>query len=163
MQGFARSRSNLKRSGKKQKISKIQAVSGDCLSEKSTSEDDVEPVLCLNSKDDSIRVVVNAQNVKIVVDTGSKQNIISSRLCRALFQRYELHKMKKIFTAYGQQKPLKRFSYFYATSGSGINCIDSKVHVIDDEAESLLGRESSVSLKVIKLINHHVLLEIIHM
>lgn len=107
----------------------------------------------LNKKDGCVRVVVNGQNVKMVVDTGSKQNIISSRLYRALFQRYELQKTKKILTAYGQQKPLKCLGYFYATLRSGINCIDSKVYVIDGEAEALLGRESSFNLQVIKLIN----------
>ena len=148
-----RSKSNLNRNGKKQQKFKIQAVSRDWLSEESTSEDDFEPVFCLNRKDGSIRVAVNGQNVKMLVDTGSKQNIISSRLYKALFRSYELHKTKKIFTAYGQQKPLKCLGYFHATLRSGINCIDSKVYVIDGEAESLLGRESSFNLQVIKLIN----------
>ena len=144
---------NLKRNEKKKKKFKIQAVSGDWLSEESTSEDDFEPVFRLNRKDGSIRVVINGQNVKMVVDTGSKQNIISSRLYRALFQSYELQKTKKMFTAYGQQKLLKCLGYFHATLRSGIHCIDSKVYVIDGEAESLLGRESSFNLQVVKLIN----------
>ena len=139
---------NLKRNGKKKKKFKIQAVSGDWLSEESTSEDDFKPVFRLNRKDGSIRVVINGQNVKMVVDTGSKQNIISSRLYRALFQSYELQKTNKMFTAYGQQKPLKCLGYFHATLRSGIHCIDSKVYVIDGEAESLLGRESSFNFTV---------------
>ena len=95
MQGFDLSKSNLNRNGKEQKKFRIQAVSGDWLYEESTSEDDFEPVFSLNRKDGSIRLAVNGQNVKMVVDMGTKQNIISSRLYRALFRSYELHKTKK--------------------------------------------------------------------
>ena len=106
------SRLSLERNRKK---FKIQAASRNWLSEGSTYEDDFEPVFCLNKKDSCVPVVINNQNVKMVVDTGSKQNIISSCLYRALFQRYELQKTKKIFTAYVQQKPPKSLAYFYAT------------------------------------------------
>ena len=106
MQRSKQSKWNLKTNGKKQKKFKIQAVSEDWLSEESTYEDYFEPVFRLNSKDGSIQVVINGQNVKMVVDRGSKQNIISSHVYRALFQSYELQKTKKMFTAYGQQKPL---------------------------------------------------------
>jgi hypothetical protein len=39
--------------------------------------------------------------------------------------------------AYGQQTPLKCLGYFQATLRSGINCIDSKVYVIDGDAEAI--------------------------
>lgn len=88
----------------------------------------------------------------MIVDTDSKQNIISSRLYRALLKSYKLQGKKKTFIAYGQRKPLNCLGYFCATLRSGNNYINGRINVIESEAESLLGRESSLELEVIKLI-----------
>ena len=89
----------------------------------------------------------------MVVDTGSKQNIISSRLYKALFRDCELKPTKKKFIAYGQQTPLNCLGCFQASMLSGIsNYVNARIYVIEGEAESLLGRESSFSLEIIKQI-----------
>ena len=151
-----RSSSEKPRGNKKhQKSRKIRAItSKNWLQESTSEEDDFEPVQRLNSKDGSVQVAINRQKVRMVVDTGSKQNIISSRLYKALFRDCELKPTKKKFIAYGQQTPLNCLGCFQASMQSGIsNYVNARIYVIEGEAESLLRRElSSFSLEIIKQI-----------
>ena len=89
----------------------------------------------------------------MIVDTGCKYNIISSKLYQSQFKNYELNTTEKRFTAYGQKEPLKCKGYFNATIRVRDNVVSSNVYVIEGNAESLLGRESSFKLKVLTQVN----------
>ena len=81
-----RSSSKKPRENKKyQKSIKIRAIqSKNWLRESTSEEDDFEPVRRLSNKDGSVQVAINGQKVRMIVDTGCKQNIISSRLYKGL-------------------------------------------------------------------------------
>ena len=46
--------------------------------------------------------------IKMIVDTGSKYDIISSELQKTQFKNYELSQTQKRFTAYGQKGQIVR-------------------------------------------------------
>lgn len=75
----------------------------------------------------------------MIVDTGCKYNIISSKLYQSQFKNYELNPTEKRFTAYGQKEPVKCEGYLNAA----IRAHSNVVNVIEDNAESLLGQDSS--------------------
>ena len=54
-----------------------------------------EPVLSLNNGDSSITVRINEQRIKMIVDSGSKYDIISSELHKTQFKNYELSQTQK--------------------------------------------------------------------
>ena len=67
---------------------KIRAVKQEDWLEEETDSDDVEPVLYVNNKDNSIQIELNGQKIRIIIDTGSVQNIISSELSHSQFKVY---------------------------------------------------------------------------
>ena len=89
----------------------------------------------------------------MIVDTGCKYNIISSQLYNSQFKRYKLRGTKKRFVAYGQKDPLDCTGYFTATLKVGKNAITANVYVMEGHSESLLGRDSSFNLGIIKQVN----------
>ena len=145
------------RSAKKEK--KAPAMKVRSLRSKSTnwledsSSDESEPVLSMNNVDSSITVQINGQRTKMIVDTGCKYNIISSKLYKSQFKNYELSRTQKRFTAYGQKEPLKCNGYFNATIRAGDKTISTKVYVIEGNAEVLLGRDSSFKLEILTQVN----------
>ena len=124
----------------------------DCLENSSDNESE-EPVLSLNNGDSSITVRINEQRIKMIVDSGSKYDIISSELHKTQFKNYELSQTQKRFTAYGQKDPLKCKGYFNAAIRVGDKTVNSKIYVIEGNAESLLGRDSSFKLGILTQVN----------
>ena len=80
---------------------KVRAVKQEDWLEEETDSDDVEPVLYVNNKDNSIQIELNGRKIRMIIDTGSVQNIISSELYHSQFKVYQLMKTSKKFTAYG--------------------------------------------------------------
>ena len=66
----------------------------DCLENSSDNESE-EPVLSLNNGDSSVTVRINEQRIKMIVDSGSKYDIISSELHKTQFKNYELSQTQK--------------------------------------------------------------------
>ena len=105
--------------------------------------------MSFNNAESSITVKLNGQRTKMIVDTGCKYNIISSALYRTQFKNFELSPTDKGFTAYGQKEPLQCKGYFNACIRTSNNAVNAKVYVIEGNAESLLGSNSSFKLKVL--------------
>ena len=89
----------------------------------------------------------------MIVDTGSKFNIISSQLYKSQFKRYELRETKKRFIAYGQKESLDCKGYFTATLKVGRKEIVGNIYVIEGHSDSLLGKDSSSKLEILKQVN----------
>ena len=68
----------------------------------------------------------------MIVDTGSKN--------------YELSQTQRRFISYGQKDPLNFKGHFNAAIRVGDKTVNSKAYVIEGNAESLLGRDSSFKL-----------------
>ncbi|KAL9967391.1 hypothetical protein ACROYT_G025605 [Oculina patagonica] len=81
-----------------------------------------------------IQVNVNGQKIRMIVDTGCKYNIISSKLYNSKFKCYELRPSKKRFIAYGQKESLDCKGYFTATIEVGNNALRANVYVIEVNA-----------------------------
>ena len=108
--------------------------------------------LCIqeNKQDSSVLVNLNGWKTKMIMDTACKYNIIFSELYKSQFKHYELKKTKKRFVAYGQKDALNWKGYFVATLKVGENMITAKVYVVEGHSESLLRRDSSLDLEIIK-------------
>ena len=82
------------------KVRSLNSQRGTDWLENSSDDESEEPVLSLNNGDSSITVRINEQRIKMIVDTGSKYDIISSELHKTQFKKYELSQTQKRFTAY---------------------------------------------------------------
>ena len=89
----------------------------------------------------------------MIIDTGSKYDIIFSELHKTQFKNYELSQTQKRFIAYGQKDPLNFKGHFNAAIRVGHKTVNSKVYVIEGNAESLLGRDSSFRLGILTQVN----------
>ena len=67
----------------------------------------------------------------MIVDTGSKYDIISSELHKTQFKNYELSQTQKRFTAYGQKDPLNCKGSFNPANRVGDKTVSSKIHYLD--------------------------------
>ena len=72
-----------------------------------SSDNENQPVLSFNNADSSITVKLNGQGTRMIIDTGCKYNIISSKLYLSQFKNYKLNTTEKHFTAYGQKETIK--------------------------------------------------------
>ena len=106
----------------------------------------------MEGHDNCTQVTINGQKIKMVADTGCRQNIISSQLYKEQFRRFPLERTTKQFVAYGQKIPLTYLGRFKAKLKAGMTAINSYVYVIEGEAESLLGRKSCFDLEILKLV-----------
>ena len=102
--GFAVQSPKLTRKGKKgkekkppMKVRRVNSKPGADWLENSSDEESEEPVLSLNNSDSSITVRINGQRIQMIVDTGSKYDIISSELHKTQFKNYELNQTQKRF------------------------------------------------------------------
>ena len=116
----------------------------------SESESGKEYVLFMEGHDNRTQVTINGKKIKMVADTGCRQNIISSQLYEEQFRRFPLERTTKLFVAYGQKIPLTCLGRFKAKLKAGMTAINSFVYVIEGEAESLLGRKSCFDLEILK-------------
>ena len=118
------------------------------------SDSEEEFVLCVGKESNRVQVVLNGRKIKMIADTGCKQNIISSQLYNEQFKSYPLEKTTKRFLAYGQQTPLTCWGRFKASLKAGMRVINSYVYVIQGQVESLLGRQSCLALEIYKEVKH---------
>ena len=118
------------------------------------SDSEEEFVLCVGKESNRVQVVLNGRKIKMIADTGCKQNIISSQLYNEQFKSYPLEKTTKRFLAYGQQTPLTCWGRFKASLKAGMRVINSYVYVIQGQAESLLGRQSCLAVEIYKEVKH---------
>lgn len=143
--------SNLKSSkNPKRSDKKAHNLRAGWINEETSSDDEKEPVYSRNKQDSSVLVNLNGWKTKMIMDTACKYNIIFSELYKSQFKHYELKKTKQRFVAYGQKDALNWKGYFVATLKVGENMITAKVYVVEGHSESLLRRDSSLDLEIIK-------------
>ena len=95
-------------------------------------------------------IQINAQKVKMVIDTGSSRNFIGDGLYNRLFKRNtKLRQTTKKLYAYGQKTPLPCIGFFEAELCWKDSKIKDDVYVIRGDVEALLGRTSSFSMKIL--------------
>ena len=139
--------SNKKKGRRHKKVCAIRHKDTEASQESySESESGEEYVLFMEGHDNRTQVTINDQKIKMVADTGCRQNIISSQLYKEQFRRFPLERTTKQFVAYGQKIPLTCLGRFKAKLKAGMTAINSYVYVIEGEAESLLGRKSCFDL-----------------
>ena len=135
-----------KKSGKRDKKPKrVRAV--DVLGDDDSTSSDESLFYIDSTSSASLRI--NNQRLKMIIDSGSERNIISASLYRRLFHLYKLKSTNKSFIAYGQKKPLKCLGYFIAEISVQNKTVTDRIYVIDAQAESLIGRKSSIELELI--------------
>ena len=127
-------------------VEESQSCSESC----SESESREEYVLFMEGHDSHIEVMVNGRKIKMVADTGCRQNIILSRLYTEQFKGHSLERTPKQFVVYGQKKPLTCLGKFKANLKAGMTSVCSYVYVIEGQAESLLRRKCSFDLGIFK-------------
>ena len=148
--------SNKKKNKRHSSYKNVRAISskvgsdwlgGDDGESEDNGESEEEFVLFM-SQDNRVQIALNGRKIKMVADTGCKQNMISSKLYREQFKAYQLKKTTKQFVAYGQKTPLHCLGRFEAKLKAGMIAIDGFVYVIEGQAESLLGRKSCLDLGI---------------
>ena len=93
------------------KVRSLNSKPGKDWLENSSDDESEVPVLSLNNSDSSITARIYEQRIKMIVDSGTKYDIISSELHKTQFKNYELSQTQKRFTAYRQKDPLKCKGY----------------------------------------------------
>jgi hypothetical protein len=81
----------------------------------------------MEGQDSPVHITINDRKIKMVADTGCRQNIISSQLYREQFKEHPLESTAKQFVAYGQKVPLTCLGRFKANLKAGMMTIHSFV------------------------------------
>ena len=134
------------------KVRSLNSKPGTDWPENSEDDESEEPVLSPNG-DRFITERINKQRIKMIVDTGSKYEIISSELFKTHFKNYEPSQTQNCFTVYGQKDPLNFKGYFNAAIRVGDKTVCWNIYVIEGNAESLIGRDSSFKLAILTQVN----------
>ncbi|CAB3244910.1 unnamed protein product [Arctia plantaginis] len=99
---------------------------------------------------------VGGVQIQMLIDSGSKSNIINDRTWEYMKQsQVRVSNQEKLsdktFLAYGAKEPLKVLGSFEAPIKVGSNLLISKFYVIENGSRNLLGKQTAISLKVLKL------------
>ncbi|XP_064461755.1 uncharacterized protein K02A2.6-like [Ornithodoros turicata] len=95
-------------------------------------------------------VMVDSKPVKVVIDTGTKHNLMPEKLFRRLYKNHkELFDTKMKFYAYGQEKPLQCTGYFMSRITWNDKTEVHKIYVIKECGEFLFGSKSSFELGIL--------------
>lgn len=89
----------------------------------------------------------------MIVNTGSRYEIISSELFKTHFKNYEPSQTQKCFTVYRQKDSLNCKGYFNAAIRVGDKTVNWNIYVIEGNAESFIGRDSSFKLGILTHVN----------
>ncbi|XP_043471652.1 uncharacterized protein K02A2.6-like [Leptopilina heterotoma] len=106
--------------------------------------------------DATITCQIGGVNLEMLIDSGSKCNIIcekswdflKSQNCKVKSQD---RNPDKIFMAYGANEPLTVLGLFEAEIRVGLETICGKFYVIKNGLRNLLGKDSAIALKVLKI------------
>ncbi|CAB4029427.1 Retrovirus-related Pol poly, partial [Paramuricea clavata] len=93
------------------------------------SESEDEQILFMEGQDSPVQITINCRKIKMVADTGCRQNIIASQLYTEQFKEYPLESTTKQFVAYGQKVPLTCLGRFKASL---------KAEQVNDEIDKML-------------------------
>lgn len=106
--------------------------------------------------DATITCQIGGVNLDMLIDSGSKCNIIcekswdflKSQNCKVKSQD---RNRDKIFMAYGANEPLTVLGLFEAEIRVGLQTICGKFYVIKNGLRNLLGKDSAIALKILKI------------
>ena len=105
-----------------------------------------------SSKDWTVDVCVDNNNVNFKIDTGADVNVISDKIYNSKFSHKPLLPVSKVIRGPGQ-KPLPILGYFKCTISKGDKSIRTDVYVLKG-GTPLLDRETSVALNIVSLVNN---------
>ncbi|XP_060808083.1 uncharacterized protein LOC132903525 [Amyelois transitella] len=107
--------------------------------------------------DDSVvSCQVGGVNVEVLIDSGSKRNIINDETWSYLKKNKvvvmnQVKSPKKTFMAYGSMKPLTVLGAFDANIAVGTKNKAATFYVVKHGSRNLLGKDTAVSLNVLKI------------
>lgn len=107
-------------------------------------------------EDAAISCQIGGVDVDLLIDSGSKCNIISEKSWNLMKAKNVIvtnqeKKPDKTFMSYGSKDPLTVLGSFEAEICVGPETILAKFYVIKDGVRNLLGKDSAITLKVLKL------------
>jgi len=105
-----------------------------------------------SSKDWTVDVCVDNNNVNFKIDTGADVNIISDKIYNSKFRHKPLLPVSKVIRG-PDQKPLPILGYIKCTISKGDKSICADVYVLKG-GTPLLDRETSVALNIVSLVNN---------
>lgn len=106
--------------------------------------------------DDVVNCELGGVMIDMIIDSGSKCNIISSKTWTQLKdcnvkKKKQVKNPNKTFMAYGSQTPLTVLGSFEACIKVGVNSKQAVFYVIKDGERDLLGKETAVLLGILKI------------
>ncbi|CAK1596120.1 unnamed protein product [Parnassius mnemosyne] len=106
--------------------------------------------------DATIDCQVGGVNIKMLIDSGSRSNIINDKTWvymkrSKVIVSNQQKSSDKTFLAYGAKHPLKVLGSFDAQIKVGPKSLLTKFYVIENGSRNLLGKETAISLDVLKL------------
>lgn len=122
------------------------------------SVNQVDDVYCLsiNMTKEEYSVVVGGVRIQMIIDSGCSSNMIALQLwekmkvLKAQVDNWSLDS-DKMFKAYANKQPLKVVGCFEAVISAGLNQVRAKFYVIEGASQSLLGRETAMNLRMLKI------------
>ncbi|CAB4028634.1 Transposon Tf2-9 poly, partial [Paramuricea clavata] len=112
------------------------------------SESEDEQILFMEGQDSPVQITINGRKIKMVADTGCRQNIISSQLYTEQFKEHPLESTTEQFVAYGQKVPLTCLGRFKASLKADPNVKPvsqrlrriplSQIEQVNDEIDKML-------------------------
>ena len=117
-------------------------------------EDEYAFTVKSGSQPENVEMIVGGCVVKIVIDLGASTNILDKGLWNDLKQQKIVcvsKKCDKTLYAYGSKEPLKVLGTFSALTKEAESEVQAEFVLIDGEGEALLGRETALQLRVLKL------------
>ena len=123
-------------------------------------EEEAEYVFAVGTeRQEKIEVTVGGCKLNMIIDSGASTNIVDKQtwewLKRNKMNCESVRADKKLYT-YGSQTPLDVIGTFQCETAVGDNSVDAEFCVIRGKGESLLGRETDMSLGVLKMGVHFV-------
>lgn len=106
--------------------------------------------------DATIECEVGKVNIQMLIDSGSKSNIINDitwnlmKQSNVVVSNQQGYSDKK-FMAYGSKEPLKVLGSFNAEIKVGSKSLTAKFYVIRNGSRNLLGKETAIALNVLKI------------
>lgn len=122
----------------------------------SDATDDTDYVFHLDDDEDTVTCEVGGVGIDLLIDSGSKSNIISEKSWEFLKKSgiivsKQIKNPSKILFAYGAKEPLNILGSFDAKIKLGTNQENATFYVIKNGKRNLLGKTTAISLGVLKI------------
>ncbi|KAG6454310.1 hypothetical protein O3G_MSEX008647 [Manduca sexta] len=125
------------------------------VTEDKTDKLEVEYIFHLD-EDETINCAVGGITINMLIDSGSKCNVITDRTWQLLKDKKvevtnQISRPNKILIAYGNKEPLHILGSFETTISANNKSIKSTIYVVRDGTRNLLGKTSAIALGVLQI------------